>query len=54
MATTTEARPEGPPRPPGTPRSRVLLGAGVSGLVAVLCALLLPFAPVAVNESTVS
>jgi len=36
------------------PRSRPALLAGLCGLVAVVCAILLPFAPVAVNVPTVS
>lgn len=44
------------PRPSGPTRGRRLpaLLAGLTGLVAVVCALALPFAPVSVNEPTVS
>ena len=53
MHTTTNARAdEG--LAPAARRSRVLVSVGLSGLVTLLCALLLPFVPLAVPESTVS
>ncbi len=64
MTSAPEAeRPESPepsafPRPPTaeppTARGPAVLLAAATGLLAVLCALLLPFAPVSVNEPTVS
>ncbi|MGH3976490.1 MAG: hypothetical protein ACRDS9_24695, partial [Pseudonocardiaceae bacterium] len=36
------------------PRHRTVVLAGLAGLVAVVAALLMPFAPVSVNEPTVS
>ncbi len=44
-----------PPARRGMPRDRLIaLFAGATALVAVLCGMLLPFAPVSVNEPTVS
>jgi len=44
-----------PPARPGMPRDRLFaLLAGAAALVAVVCGILLPFAPVSVNEPTVS